>query len=89
MPRIFYIQAIRSGRLNPSVVVDWIMVRSEDLAAVKRQARMLAQTATEPMWNWPRGRGDPSCGRDRRRVVPLLVSRRVEAGQRAPASSRR
>jgi hypothetical protein len=54
MPRVFYIQAIRSGRLNPSVVVDWIMVRSEDLAAVKRQVRMLAQTATDSAWIWPR-----------------------------------
>src|SRR5688572_1356434 len=54
MPRVFYIQAIRSGRLNPSVVVDWIMVRSEELAAVKRQARMLAQTATDSAWICPR-----------------------------------
>ena len=54
MAGIFYIQAIRSGRLNPSVVVDWIMVRSEELGPVKRQARMLAQTATDSAWIWPR-----------------------------------
>src|SRR5918993_779498 len=53
MPRVFYIQAVRSGRLDPSVVVDWIMVQSEEFAAVKRQARLLADTATEDAWNWP------------------------------------
>ena len=54
MPHLFYIQAVRSGqRFAQDIVAASIVVRSEDLLAVKRQARMLAQTATDPAWNWP------------------------------------
>ena len=50
----FYIQAIRFGRHNAvPIVLDWVMVRSADIADVKRQARIMAETACAPEWVLP------------------------------------
>jgi hypothetical protein len=48
----FFIEAIRLDETSP-VVVDRIIVRSEDISSVTRQARLLAETAVAPEWNWP------------------------------------
>ena len=48
----FFIEAIRLDEPSP-VVVDRIIVRSDDLSSVKQQARLLSETAVAPEWNWP------------------------------------
>ena len=50
MKNVFYIQAIR---LSGPIVVEWVKVLSEEVGPVKRQARVLANTATDPSWTWP------------------------------------
>src|SRR5215213_8718663 len=56
MKNVFYIQAIR---LSGPIVVEWVKVVSEEVGPVKRQARVLANTATDPSWTVR-----PSCIKD-------------------------
>ena len=54
MQHVFYIEAIRLvPGLPGTVVVDSVEVLSEQLGQVKRQARVLADTAADQSWNWP------------------------------------
>ena len=48
----FYIQSIRLEHNSP-IVVDWTVVEAEELAAVKRQARLKADIADAREWVWP------------------------------------
>jgi hypothetical protein len=50
----FYIRAIRLGERNKApLVVDWVPARSDTIPEVKREARLISETAHSPEWIWP------------------------------------
>ncbi|HEY0569132.1 MAG TPA: hypothetical protein VGD13_13570 [Xanthobacteraceae bacterium] len=54
MPGTYLVEAIRSGgRGRPAQVVARLMIRSDDLEAVKQQTIMLFKTPHSPRWSRP------------------------------------
>jgi hypothetical protein len=54
MPGTYLVEAIRSGgKGRPAQVIARLLIRSDDLEAVKQQTVHLFQTARAPRWSRP------------------------------------
>src|SRR5215217_9134666 len=54
MPGTYLVEAIRSGgKGRPAEVIARLLIRSDDLEAVKQQTVQLFQTAHAPRWSRP------------------------------------
>jgi hypothetical protein len=54
MPGTYLVEAIRSGgKGRPAEVVARLLIRSDDLEAVKQQTVQLFQTSHAPRWSRP------------------------------------
>jgi len=54
MPGTYLVEAIRSGgKGRPAQVIARLLIRSDDLEAVKQQTVQLFQTAHAPRWSRP------------------------------------